>query len=168
MTKKRGLDRSPLPRSAAATAGRRGGSESISAAAPTLPPGYIIQYVPPTPVPAPAVAPSTIWPSAVPHTTVSTSTSSTPSAASAPATPSAAEGFYDRGSSKNSQGLSLEELHTSPESQFQRKSNCIAMKNPMAQVYKNMIFRNKIGIPTIFLGTPSFRTQFSGNVLPLS
>ena len=38
----------------------------------------------------------------------------------------------------------------------------------MAQVYKNVIFRNKIGIPTI-LGqeAPSFRKYFRGNALPL-
>ena len=29
------------------------------------------------------------------------------------------------------------------------KLNCISMNNPMAQVYKNVISRNKIGIPMI-------------------
>ena len=33
------------------------------------------------------------------------------------------------------------------------------MSNPMSQVYKNVFFRNKIGIPTILSkGIPSFRT----------
>ena len=36
----------------------------------------------------------------------------------------------------------------------------------MAQVYKDVIFRNKIGMPTSWFGsgTPSFRKHFSGNV----
>ena len=40
------------------------------------------------------------------------------------------------------------------------------MNNPVAQVYQNVIFRNKIVIPTI-LGkrSPSFRNYFCGNVL---
>ena len=43
---------------------------------------------------------------------------------------------------------------------------CIPMNNPVAQVYQNVIFRNKIVIPTI-LGkrSPSFRNYFCGNVL---
>ena len=35
------------------------------------------------------------------------------------------------------------------------------MNNPIAQVYKHVTFRNKIGIPTILgQGTPSFRKRF--------
>ena len=36
--------------------------------------------------------------------------------------------------------------HLRPEN---KKSNCIPMNNPMAQVYKNVIFGNKIDVPTI-------------------
>ena len=67
-----------------------------------------------------------------------------------------------------SEALSLEELHTSPGHWLQQKSNCLPMNNPMAQVYKIDIFRNKIGSPTILAeGTPSFRKYVSGNVLSL-
>ena len=56
-----------------------------------------------------------------------------------------------------------------PKTDFQRKSNCIPITDPMLQVYKKIIFRTKSGIATI-LGseTPSIRNQVSGNVLPLS
>ena len=43
------------------------------------------------------------------------------------------------------------------------------MHKPIAQLNKNVVFRNKIGIPTILgRGTPSFRKLLSGNVLRTS
>lgn len=39
----------------------------------------------------------------------------------------------------------------------------------MAQAYKNFIFRNMVGMPTILgKGTPTFRKQYSGNMVSLS
>ena len=51
-----------------------------------------------------------------------------------------------------------------PKTDFSKNQIAPPMNNPMAQLYKNVIFRNKIGIPTIF---PVFKKRFSGDVLPL-
>ena len=81
----------------------------------------------------------------------------------------AVEAFYDKGSPFIFRGSSLEELHTSPEKGLQRTSNCTPMTNSMTQVYKNIIIRNKIGIPTIFGRSLRHSDNVSaGNVLPLS
>ena len=50
---------------------------------------------------------------------------------------------------KFSEAPHLRSSSTSPEYRLQLKSNCIPMNNPMAQVYQNVFFRNKIGIATI-------------------
>ena len=56
-----------------------------------------------------------------------------------------------------------------PTTDFSKNQICIPMSKLMTQEYKNIIFRNKIGIPTILgQGIPSFRNQFGRNVLPLS
>ena len=36
-----------------------------------------------------------------------------------------------------------------PKTDFIKNQIALPMNNPMAQVYNNVIFRNKIGIPTI-------------------
>ena len=59
------------------------------------------------------------------------------------------EAFCDRGSPYCFWNPSLKELPTSLGNGLQRKSNCTPMNNPMAQVYKNVIFRNNIDISTI-------------------
>ena len=70
----------------------------------------------------------------------------------------------------------LRGLHTvskPPECWFpQNKSNCIPVMNPMmTPMYtKSILFRNKIGIPTIFgwEEAPLFRKHFSGDVCATS
>ena len=67
-------------------------------------------------------------------------------------------------------GSSLKELHTSPENWCQQKSKYIPMNNPIVQVYENVLFRHKIGIPTI-LGWKKKRyseKKISGSVVPLA
>ena len=46
------------------------------------------------------------------------------------------EVFYDRGSPQFFWGSSLKEIHASPESWLQQKSNFIAVNNSMGRVYK--------------------------------
>ena len=59
------------------------------------------------------------------------------------------EAFYDRGSPNFFGGPSRKELHTSPENWLRQKLIHIAINNPMPRVYKNVLFRDKIGILTI-------------------
>ena len=62
--------------------------------------------------------------------------------------------------------LTFKELHTSLENLLSPTSNCIPTDNLMVQVYSYVIFRNKIGLPTIWgEGPPSFGKRFSGKVL---
>ena len=69
-----------------------------------------------------------------------------------------------RGSPQCFWGSALEELHNSPENWLQKKSNCLPINNPMAQVYSYVsLFEERLAFRRFWVKEPHQREKyFSG------